>query len=317
MTVERAQLAQGVGRGGWSRVRMPGLGQRIRKALPLYLALLPTFALLLVFLYYPAFLAILRSFYKWDIGLPAEFVGLNNFVRMLDDRVFLLSLKNISYITIWLMFHATVIPLIVAEMIFAVRSARWSIWLRVGMVLPAIIPSVVTYLVWRQIYDGSTGLLNVILSGIGLDSWSRVWLGDPNTAIWAIIFSGFPWINGVNTLITLAGLQAINPEMLEASQLDGAGTLQRIRYVDMHLVVGQIKLNLVRAVIGAVQMFEIVFIMTNGGPFKRTMVPALWLYRNGFEYHRMGYASAIGVVLFVVILLLTIINLKVLSERSA
>lgn len=297
--------------------RNQGLAQRIRKALPLYLLLAPTFLGLIIFLYYPAVLAIYRSFFEWDLGLPAKFIGLDNFVTMFTkDMHFVRSLKNMAYITIWLAFQSTVIPLIVAELIFAVRSPRMKYFFRVGLILPAIIPTVVVYLLWLFIYDGSIGLLNALLEAVGLGAWARPWLGDPKTAIWAIIFSGFPWVNGVAALIMFAGLQAINWEVIEAAALDGASTLQRIFYVDLPLVVGQLKLNLIRAIIGAIQLFEIIFVMTDGGPIKSTMVPGLWMYKQAFLFHSMGYASAIGVFLFAIILLLTILNMKVLRQRD-
>ncbi|MHB1455902.1 MAG: carbohydrate ABC transporter permease [Armatimonadota bacterium] len=292
------------------------LWQAISKAWPIYALLLPTVISLVVFSYYPAATALFRSLYDWDIGLPAKWVGLGNFIEMFQSRNFLISLKNILYITIWVVFISTVIPVFVAEMIFAVRNQKAQYWFRIWMILPAIIPSVVTLLIWRFIYDGSIGLLNALLKAVGLTSWTRVWLGDPKTAIWAIIFSGFPYVSGVNVLITLAGLQAINHEIIEASKLDGASTLQRIWYLDLPLLIGQIRLNMVRAVIGAVQMFEIVFVFTGGGPAKSTMVPGLLMYIEGFNYHRMGYASAIGVFLFAIIMLLTILNLKILREKD-
>jgi raffinose/stachyose/melibiose transport system permease protein len=294
------------------------LGQRLRQALPLYAVLLPTLLGLLIFDYFPVLLALYRSFFEWDIGLPARWIGLDNFIEMFtDDATFIRSLKNVAIITVWGIFHATVIPLIVAELIFAVRSLRLKFAFRIGMVLPAIIPGVVIFLMWRFIYDGSIGLLNDFLAMIGLEEWQHVWLGDPNTAIWAITFSGFPYVNGVNTLITLAGLQNISKEVLESSQLDGASTLRRILYIDTPLVFGQLKLNLVRAIIGSVQVFEIVFVMTQGGPIKSSMVPGLWLYYNAFNYHRMGYASAIGVFIFLVILTMTVLSMRLLREERA
>ena len=304
----------GQGRVGVGR----GLGQRVRHALPFYAVLLPTLLGLLVFDYYPAFLAVYHSFFEWDIGLPAKWIGVDNFVRMFtQDRTFVRSLRNVGIITVWIVFQATVIPLIVAELIFAVKSIRWKYWFRIGMILPAIIPGIVLFLLWRFIYDGSVGLLNAFLTGIGLESWTRVWLGDPRVAIWALTFSGFPWVNGVNTLITLAGLQNINAEILESSELDGASRLQRIWRLDIPLVFGQIKLNLVRAIIASIQIFEVVFVMTEGGPIKSTMVPGLWLYYNAFNYHRMGYASAIGVFIFVTILLLTLLSMRIFREERA
>jgi ABC-type sugar transport system permease subunit len=294
------------------------LGQRLRRALPLYAVLLPTLLGLLIFDYFPVALAIYRSFFEWDIGLPARWIGVDNYIRMFtDDATFIRSLQNIAIITVWVTFQATVIPLIVAELIFAVRNSKLKFAFRIGMILPAIIPGVVIFLMWRFIYDGSIGLLNDLLGFIGLEEWQRVWLGDPRTAIWAITFSGFPYVNGVNTLITLAGLQNISKEVLESSELDGASTLRRILYIDTPLVFGQIKLNLVRAIIGSIQLFEIVFVMTGGGPIKSSMVPGLWLYYNAFNYHRMGYASAMGVFIFVVILLLTVLSMRALREERA
>ena len=312
------QPQAGVLTGQGSHRARHGLRGRVRHALPYYAVLLPTLLGLLVFDYYPAFLAVYHSFFEWDIGLPATWVGIDNFVRMFtQDRTFLRSLRNVGIITVWIMFQATVIPLVVAELIFAVKSMRWKYWFRIGMILPAIIPGIVVFLLWRFIYDGSVGLLNAFLTAIGLESWTRVWLGDPRIAIWALTFSGFPWVNGVNTLITLAGLQNINGEILESSELDGASRLQRIWRLDIPLVFGQIKLNLVRAIIASIQIFEVVFVMTEGGPIKSTMVPGLWLYYNAFNYHRMGYASAIGVFIFVTILLLTLASMRIFREERA
>lgn len=295
-----------------------GLLQRIRRALPLYAVLLPTLLSLLIFDYYPVGLAVYRSFFEWDIGLPARWVGLDNYVRMFtNDPTFLRSLRNVALITLWVTFTSTVIPLIVAELIFAVRNAKLRYWFRIGMILPAIIPAIVIFLMWRFIYDGSIGLLNSLLAAVGLEHWQRVWLGDPRLAIYAIIFSGFPYVNGVNTLITLAGLQNINKEVLESSQLDGASTWRRILHIDIPLVFGQIKLNFVRAIIASIQTFEVVFVMTGGGPIRSTMVPGLWLYQNAFNYHRMGYAAAIGVVMFIVILGFTLLSMRVFREERA
>lgn len=294
------------------------LRQRLRRALPLYAVLLPTLVGLLIFDYYPVIMAIYRSFFDWDIGLPAKWVGIANYVEMFtDDDTFIRALKNVAIITLWITFQATVIPLIVAELIFAVRNLNLKFFFRVSMILPAIIPGVVIFLMWRFIYDGSIGLLNAFLASIGLEELQRVWLGDPRTAIWAITFSGFPYVNGINTLITLAGLQNISKEVIESSQLDGASTMRRIFYIDIPLVFGQTKLNLIRAIIASIQIFEIVFVMTGGGPIRSSMVPGLWLYMNAFNYHRMGYASAIGVFIFVVILILTVTSMRLLREERA
>ncbi|MBC7320264.1 sugar ABC transporter permease, partial [bacterium] len=136
------------------------------------------------------------------------------------------------------------------------------------------------------------------------------WLGEPGTALWAIIFMGIPWVGAFPFLIYYGGLISIPSELFDAAKVDGANTFQRFFRIDLPLLLGQIKLLIVLTYIGTMQDFTTIFIMTGGGPASSTYVPALQLYYSAMRFNKFGYASAIATVLFIVLLIGTIINMK-------
>ena len=287
------------------------LGQRIYRYRFVYAMLVPTFALLLTFNYYPAFMGLYRAFFQWDIGLQPEFLGLGNFEKLfIRDDVFIKSLRHVSLLTSWRVISAITFPFIVAELIFNLRSHVHKYTYRVLIILPAVVPGIVNLLLWQFIYDGTHGLLNSFLEVVGLADWQQPWLGSPKTALYAVTFMGFPWVGGVTVLIYLAGLQGISDEIIDSSLVDGCSGLRRLFSIDIPLILGQFKLIIVLAVIGGLQGWVAVFVMTAGGPGTASMVPGLWMYNNAFLWNKMGYASAIGMFLFVLIMGLTILNVK-------
>ncbi len=291
--------------------RQATLRERIYRYRFVYIMLVPTFALLLTFNYYPAFMGLYRAFFKWDIGLQPEFLGLGNFEKLfIRDDIFIKSLRHVSLLTSWRVISAVTFPFIVAELIFNLRSNVHKYTYRVLTILPAVVPGIVILLLWQFIYDGTHGLLNAFLEGIGLEDWQQPWLGSPKTALYAVTFMGFPWVGGVTVLIYLAGLQGISDEVIDSSLVDGCSGLRRIFAIDIPLILGQFKLIIVLAVIGGLQGWVAVFVMTAGGPGTASIVPGLWMYNNAFLWNKMGYASAIGMFLFVLIMCLTILNVK-------
>jgi len=289
---------------------------RVRKALPLYLLISPTFILLFVFNYYPAFMALYRSLFVWDIGGDAEFVGLQNFVTMSRDRVFLLSLWNVFQMTLAGIITILTVPILVAEAIYRLGSQRAQYWYRIMVVLPVVIPGIVHILIWQFFYEARLGLVNQLLRAIGLGQFATSWLGNPDVVVYAVIFSHFPFIGGVTVLIYLAGLQAIPTEIRDAAEIDGATGFTQIRLIDLPYLMGQIKLSVVLAIIGQMQQFGYVLVMSGGGPANASNVPGLWLYTNVIEFGKVGYASAIGVFLFAIIMLLTIINMRYIKTAT-
>lgn len=282
-----------------------------------YLLLLPTFILLFVFEYYPAFSAIYHSFFDWDGFTMPRYVGLGNFTQLIfKDPVMAVSAKNITILTLFRVLIAITVPLIGAELIFGILNIRMAYIYRTLFVIPMVVPSMVNLLVWKFVYNPQYGLLNQFLNVIGLSNISRAWLGDFSTALYAILFVGFPWISSLWFLIFLAGLQNISSDIFDAAKIDGVTGLKRIRYIDIPLVLGQIKLVLILSTINALQGYVGIMVLTNGGPGNSTMVPGLYLYNNAFYFNKMGYACSIGMLLFSVLLILTYINWKYIRSSE-
>ena len=290
--------------------------EELRRALPLYLLISPTFLLLAVFNYYPAFMALYRSLFIWDIGGSAEFVGFENFVTMLRDQVFLLSLRNVALMTLAGVVAVLTVPIAVAEAIYRLASQRAQYWYRIMVVLPVVIPGIVHILIWQFFYEARYGLVNQLLRLVGLGQYATSWLGNPDVVVYAIIASHFPFVGGVTVLIYLAGLQAIPSEIRDAAEVDGATGWAQIRRIDLPYLMGQIKLSLVLAIITQLQAFGYVLVMSGGGPANASVVPGLWLYTNVIEFGKVGYASAIGVFLFAIIMLLTVVNMRFIKSAT-
>lgn len=293
------------------------LWERIWETRTGYLMVVPTLAFLLIFQYYPAVSGLYRSMFDWNAGLEGTFIGFSNFVELFtDDDVFIRSLKNMGLLTIWYLFAFVGLSTGVAVLIHRIRNERSKYMFRLFMILPVIIPAVVLILLWKFIYDSTIGPLNTILIGVGLEDWTHAWLAEPKIAIYSVMFRNFPWIDGISVLILLAGLQSIPLEIIESGLLDGATGWRRLRYIELPLITGQIKLLIVLTIMWGVQEYTAVWALTQGGPIDSTQVPGMWMYFNAFRISRMGYASAIGVVMFLITLVATILNMRYIRSQE-
>ena len=284
---------------------------RMWRAKWLYLALLVPVAMLLIFEWLPAFSALYNSLYIWNGGKVHFYVGLEHYERMLSDRTFRVAITNLVGFVFFRVIMQTVLPFFAAEMIINLRSARWSYWWKIIFVFPMVVPTILNYLIWRFIYNPQVGLLNEALTLIGLEQYTHAWLGDPLTVMWALAFVRFPWLPTLQFLIILGGLQTIPQEVHESAAIDGAGFWRRLFYIDIPMTKRQITLAMILTMLFMTQRFDLFLVMTDGGPGYSSMVPALQLYQSAFHFLEFGYASAIGVVLFVAMLALTVINLRV------
>ena len=293
------------------------LGRRIYEGRVAYVMIAPTFVFLLVFMYYPALLGLYRSAFKWAPGLSSDFVGLGNFIQLFTkDRVFVSSMDHMLQLAAWYVVSTVGVSLFIAVLIHRLRGGRTQYTFRLGMILPVVIPAIVPLMLWKFIYDVKVGPLNMILIWAGLEEWTRAWLSDPNVALYAVMLRNFPWVDGVAILILLAGLQAIPYEIVESAMIDGASEMRRFWSIELPLIAGQIKLISVLTIMWGVQEFTAVFAMTQGGPINSTMVPGMWMFWNAFRINKMGYASAIGVVMFMITLVLTMINMKYITTEE-
>lgn len=283
------------------RAKRENRGQSVRKAPVLLIYTLLAIPVLLVgvFSYIPASSAIYHAFTQWDVGADPEWVGGQHFATMLQDPVLHESFWNLARLGIFVFIAHMTMPLVVAELIYHLRSERSRYLCRVLVVLPMVVPGVVMFLLWGYIYSDA-GVLTELLYTLGLREWVRGWLSDPDTALWAIAFVGFPFALGVHVLIYYAGLANISPAIFEAGEIDGLSGWGKIRHLHLPLLVPQARLLTILTLITVVNGFESVLILTgDGGPGYATMVPGLYMYLSGFVYQRMGYACAIGLLLLV------------------
>ena len=292
------------------RLAAATLAARVRRAWPAYVLVLPATLLIAAFSYYPAALAFYYSMTTFSLRARTEFIGLQNYEQILtDDFYFRTGMVNLVIIVLASILKTITVPLLVAELVFWLRNGVHRYLFRTLFVLPAVVPDLIFTLLWRQVYDPRTGMINQLLGALGLHQWQRAWLADERTALWAVIGVGFPFVGAFGFLILLAGLLNINGDYYDAATIDGAGWWRRFRDIDLPLLVPQFRILLFFAITGAIQGFGLIYILTRGGPGYATYVPPLQMYLR-ISNGDFGYASAIGVVLFVLILVLTLFVLR-------
>lgn len=277
--------------------------------------LIPTLALMGLFAYTPAFSAVYHAFFVWNGSDVSEFTGLGNFRMMLTDEVLHHSVAVMFAFLIanLIKFIPTVFTAVV---LYHLVNRRLQYAFRVVFVLPMAVPAIVGLLIWKYFYRMEGGLLNTLLLEAGLIKAPVNWLGSQETVVPALIFIGFPWVSTIGVLILLAGLQNISPSVFDATRIDGCGPWRRFFNVELPLIVGQIKLNIVLITIGTIQDFWLPLVLTKGGPNNASMLPGLWMYQNAFSHGRMGYAAALGLVMFLIILSLSYFNMKAIRSTN-
>lgn len=278
--------------------------ERIAANRAAYYLIFPPLTLLAIFNYVPAVSIFQTSFYSYDLGGSAAWVGPGNYLRMLEDPVFWKSMRNLMIFLACQVILSLSVPLLAAELVFHLDRERSRYWLRTLFLIPIVVPAVVVYLIWQFLYSDA-GPIALLGHALGLGDAAEGLLSRPQTALAAVIFVGFPFVNGINLLIFYAGLSSIPDTTWEAARLDGASTWRRFTHIDLPLLSRQHRLLAILAVIGAVQAFENVLVMTQGGPGWETMLPGLYMYRSAIAFNEFGYACALGVVLFLMVLLIT------------
>jgi multiple sugar transport system permease protein len=275
---------------------------------PLYA--LPAVIVLIVFIGYPFLSIVIHSFTRWNGYTDPTFIGLKNFEFLLRDEKFLLALRNNLFFALSVPLQLT-IPLVLAfliqERIPGWRLYRWTYF------LPAVFSTVVVGILARMtlMVDGP---LNQTLGAVGLGGLEREWLGDASTALPAILVVVF-WANfGYNVVMFLAGMSSIDPSLPEAARIDGANAWQVLRHVYLPGLRRVMEIVLVTSTITAfAYMFTYIFTITNGGPGFQTYVTEFYIYNNAFTFQRMGYASAIGLALTLVVAIAGFFQIRALT----
>lgn len=281
----------------------------------IYLLMLPSLLLISLFFYYPAVSGLIYSFTRVTTR-GAVWAGLANYQRLLTDTRLLASFGNLAQIVIFNVIVVATMPLMAAVLMFRMRNPRAQYAFRLMYVFPMVVPMVVMIIIWRWIYSLNGGL-NILLSLVGLESFTRAWLGDRQIVLYAIMFVNFPWMGGLNFLIYLSGLQSISEELFDAAVVDGVGPVSRFFMIELPLIRDQIRLLVLLTVIFWLQRFELPLILTDGGPGWASMVPGLRMYHSISRDFNIGYGSAIGTVLFILVFGMTMLQMRLSRRRAA
>jgi len=266
---------------------------------PEYLFILPAFLGTVIFIVAPVIMSFGLGFVEWDLISRPEFVGVKNYTDLLHEPLFYKVLWNtICYAFVTAIF-SIIIPLVLACALDSKIKA--SDLYKSAYFIPYVTPMIVIAIVWAWIFDPNYGILNWAL-GVGDDI---KWLYDERFAMPALIIVSV-WKNiGYNMIIFLAGLQAIPESVNEASELDAATGVRRFWHVTLPLLTPTLFFMCIMTVIMSFQVFDLIYLMTEGGPENSTMIMVYWLFKQAFEYFNIGKASAIAYVLFLIILVLT------------
>jgi raffinose/stachyose/melibiose transport system permease protein len=277
--------------------------------------LIPGVLLSLVVIVFPLGMTVYVSFTRWyGIGTP-QWIGWQNYTRLLHDSDFWASFEHIAFLIVAMAVLPTLIGLVLAAVLFdyigKVFGGRTASALRAGLYLPQVIPVAVTGIIWGWILHPSYGALNSILDRVHLSGLAKDWLGDPKYALYSVM-AIMVWIQvGYPVVMFMAGLQRVDPELYEAAELDGASWWRRFTRISVHMIRPEIYVVLVTTTIAALKIFGQIFVLTRGGPGNATLVPSYFAYKNYFEKVQVGYGSAISTVLTLMILLLCVVFLLV------
>ena len=240
---------------------------------------------------------------------------------MITEGYFLLGVKNLVIMMIASFLKLLTVPVLLAELVFAMRTLSGHEQPPALLVPPAAGGARWWCRAWSPRSCGRTstipniGALNSILDVLGLSSWKHAWLGDSKTALGAIIFMGFPWINSFAFLVFYGGLINIPEELFEAAKVDGSTPAWNFFHIHLPLISPQIKMLVITTFIGAVQDYGGVYLLTQGGPGYTTYVPGLELYYAATKFGQYGYACAMGLVMFIVILIGSLLNLRIRTQE--
>lgn len=247
------------------------------------------------------------SLTRWDILTPPEWVGLNNYIQLFNDKVFWQTLWNTTRYTLLSVPLGLIVSLALA-LALNTRIRFRNIY-RLIFFLPVLTMPVAISVVWKWIYNPDFGILNQFLSIFGA---GRIrWVSDVNWAMISLVIMAIWMGTGYGMVIFLAGLQNIPREFYESAQVDGANGLQQLRFVTLPLLTPTIFFNMLTSMISAFQVFDIIYTMTKGGPLNSTRSLVYNIYDDGFHFFRMGTASATAWILFIIILVITLVQLRV------
>lgn len=295
--------------------RPPGSRPSRRREWAGRLFVAPNLLAVTVFMLFPLGFSLYMSFQRWDVFTPPKFVGLNNFEQLFtSDPLFGIAIRNTVVFTLGTVVPTVIISLVVAGVLN--RKVRGIAIFRTIVFMPLAISSVVMAVVWQFVFNTDNGLLNIMLGWVGIGPIP--WLVDPNWAMASLcvlsVWRSVPFA----TVILLAAMQGVPETVYEAAKIDGAGEVRQFTFITLPLIRGAISFVIVISIIHAFQAFDMVYVLngSNGGPETSTYVLGIMLFQHAFWFLEFGYASALAWVMFAILLVLTVVQLRITRQRS-
>lgn len=277
------------------------------------LFLSPTLVIFLTFVIFPVLFSFYLSFHQWNMFSSQQaFIGLDNYQRMLHDPEFWAVLRNTLVYTVGTVPLNMILALLVAYLLN--QKVAGKKFLRTAFFAPVIISPVAAAVIWRWMYDPNFGLVNYFLAFAGIRGPN--WLNESHSAMYALILMAVWKSFGVNMVLFSAGLQGIPETYYEAAEMDGAGPWTKFWRITVPLLSPTTFFIMVMSIIGSFQAFDVVYVLTSGGPLGSTKVLVFYLYEHAFKFFEMGYASAIAYFLFILLIILTLLQIKYMKSRG-
>ncbi|MFB1049856.1 carbohydrate ABC transporter permease [Paraliobacillus sp. JSM ZJ581] len=279
----------------------------------LVITLLPALLLYSFFVIIPIFWSSYYGFFEWSGLGDATFIGFQNYIEVVQSPIFWKAFKNNLIIV-----GASVlgqVPIALGLALLLRKSNMFQRFVRSAVFLPMVISTVVVGLIWGYIFDPDLGVINAVLRSVGLESWTRAWLADPDVNMYAVAVPIIWNYIGPYLIIFIAAIQNIPGEIEEAALLDGATGWKKLFYIILPNMWGTIKVVIVLCISGSLKAFDQVFVMTGGGPAQSTEILATYMYNNTFLVYRYGFGSAISTMIIILSLILILIS-QVLMRRK-
>lgn len=299
-----------------TRRAAPGHSRAARRALLVgWLFLLPAVVAYCLFVLYPLLTAVQYSLYKWNGIGQATWVGVSNYIQIFSDPTLLAPIANALVLIIFFTVIPVVSGLVLASLIRNMKQGPFAGTARTILFLPQIVPLVAAGIAWSWMY-AQTGTINTILNSVGLGFFSRSWLADFGTALPAVGLIGSWVLTGLCTVLLLTGMGKIDPALYEAARIDGAGWFRLFGAVTLPGVRQEIVVLVTITIISALSSFDIIYTTTKGGPGTTTLVPGISIFRLAFVQSQVGLASALGIVLLILVLAVVLPIQRLARERD-
>jgi raffinose/stachyose/melibiose transport system permease protein len=266
------------------------------------LGLLPALLLYLVFVIVPVFWSAYYGLFDWKGIGAAKFIGFGNYLEVLRDPIFWLSFKNNMLVVAASVFGQVPIALLLA--LFLLKNTWFHRFIRSAVFMPMVLSSVVVGIIWGYIYHPEIGILNFLLERLGLGSWKQQWLSDSRISMYALMVPIIWNYIGPYLIMFIAALQNISSEIEDAAKIDGAENARKLFSVTLPMIWDTIKVAVVLCISGSLKAFDLIYIMTGGGPAHSTELLASYMYNNTFSIYRFGYGSAVSTTIILLSLIL-------------